>query len=137
MHIERANTTDHVADAVRQMIVDGQLADGARINEVHLAASLQVSRTPLREALGRLVTEGAIYNVPRIGYFVSPLTVDELEQLYPVRALLDPEALRLAGAPPPALLDRLTELNRRMLTASDAAERIDVDDEWHLLLISL
>ena len=58
MQIATAATA--AADAVRAMIVDGRLADGARINEVHLSAELGVSRTPLREALSRLVSEGAL-----------------------------------------------------------------------------
>src|SRR5262245_36973472 len=99
--LDRPNISDVLATALRDMIVDGRLPAGERINEVHLAARLQVSRTPLREALGRLVAEGALTSVPRIGYFVCPLTLDEFEQLYPIRAILDPEALRLAGIPSP------------------------------------
>ncbi|HUP88641.1 MAG TPA: GntR family transcriptional regulator [Longimicrobiales bacterium] len=133
----RQNLTDQVADAIRQMIVSGELPDGQRINESHLAAALDVSRTPLREALGRLVNEGSLYNVPRIGYFVSPLTVDELQQLYPIRAMLDPEALRLAGIPSAEVLKRLEELNREILTAADVPAKIDADDQWHLILVSM
>lgn len=134
--IRRGNITDDVADTIRQMIVEGQLPDGDRINEVHLAHQLGVSRTPLREALNRLVSEGALTNVPRIGYFVAPLSIDELRQIYPMRGLLDPEALRLAGVPSEEVLARLDALNREMLLAVDAVERIRFDDAWHLLLIS-
>src|SRR5689334_13979603 len=97
--LPRRTMTSSVADEVREMIVDGRLPAGGRVNEVHLAAALGISRTPLREALMRLTAEGALVSVPQIGFQVSPLSVEELEQIYPIRAILDPEALRLAGIP--------------------------------------
>jgi DNA-binding GntR family transcriptional regulator len=134
--IARGNISEEVADSLRELIVDGGLAAGQRINEVHLALRLGVSRTPLREALARLAREGTLTSVPRIGWFVKPLTLDEFDQLYPIRPLLDPEALRLAGLPPPARLEQLQRLNRRILAASKAEQVIALDDEWHLLLIA-
>src|SRR5688572_10990022 len=95
----RDNLSGALVTKLRHMIVDGTLPAGGRLNEVHLAQQLGVSRTPLREALTRLAQEGALTSLPRIGWFVRPLTVEELEQIYPIRALLDPEALRLAGLP--------------------------------------
>jgi DNA-binding GntR family transcriptional regulator len=71
----RDNLSDSVVLKLRNLIVDGQLAAGARINEVHLSRQLAISRTPLREALARLAQEGALRSVARIGYFVRPLTV--------------------------------------------------------------
>jgi DNA-binding GntR family transcriptional regulator len=118
------------------MIVDGRLPAGERINEVHLAANLGVSRTPLREALGRLVAEGAISSVPRIGFSVNPLTLEEFEQIYPIRAILDPEALRIAGIPPAQRLQRLQALNREIRKADDPDKVIELDDAWHLELLA-
>src|SRR5436853_385060 len=118
----RGNISEELADRLRNMIVDGGLAAGERINEVHLALRLGVSRTPLREALARLAREGTLASVPRIGWFVKPLTLDEFDQLYPIRPLLDPEALRLAGLPSPARLEQLEALNRRILAARKAEQ---------------
>ena len=132
--LDRANISDAAADRVREMIVQGALPDGARINEVRLAADLGVSRTPLREALNRLVAEGAVTNAPRLGFFVRPLTLEEFEQLYTIRPLLDPEALRLAGIPGDAKLDRLELLNKRLKKATGTTA-IKLDDRWHLELI--
>jgi hypothetical protein len=56
--------TGSVADAVREMVVDGRLPPGGGVNEVHLAAALGISRTPLREALMKLTAEGALVSVP-------------------------------------------------------------------------
>ncbi|MFL5296729.1 MAG: GntR family transcriptional regulator [Phenylobacterium sp.] len=133
--IRRVNTSETVAAAVRAMILDGRLADGERINEVRLSEALGVSRTPLREALGRLAAEGTLTSTPAFGYTVRPLTVDEFEQLYDIRPILDPEALRLAGLPSPKRLARLEALNRRFAVARDAEAAIALDDEWHLELV--
>jgi DNA-binding GntR family transcriptional regulator len=135
MMLGRANISDDAASAVREMIVDGALRDGDRINEVHLAAKLGVSRTPLREALNRLVAEGALIARPRRGLFVKPLTVEEFDGLYDMRPLLDPEALRLSGVPDERRLGELERLNEK-LTHTRGAEAIDLDDRWHLLLVS-
>jgi DNA-binding GntR family transcriptional regulator len=118
------------------MIVDGRLPAGERINEVHLSHQFGVSRTPLREALARLAQEGALRQVPRIGYFVRALTLEEFEQVYAIRPLLDPEALRLAGLPSRDRLERLREINGRIRIERDADTVIDLDDEWHLELIA-
>lgn len=130
------SATDSVAAAVRHMIIDGELTPGERINEVHLSQHLGVSRTPLREALARLTHEGALDTVPRIGHFVRALTVDEIDQLYQIRPLLDPEALRLAGVPSKEKIERLLELNQSILAAKDPDEVINADDEWHIELVS-
>jgi DNA-binding GntR family transcriptional regulator len=134
--LSQSNISDAAASAVRAMIVDGRLAEGERINEVHLAEKLGVSRTPLREALNRLSAEGALTSAPRIGYFVRPLTLEEFKEIYAIRPLLDPEALRLAGLPDAKKLDRLRKLNESLHNTRTARASIEADDEWHLALIS-
>src|SRR5262245_17043568 len=134
--LARPNISASVAAVLREMIVDGRLHPGERINEVRLASTLGVSRTPLREALSRLAAEGALNSVPRSGFHVLPLTLEELEQIYPIRALLDPAALRLAGIPDPERLKRLATLNAKLAETNDAAAALALDDEWHLELLA-
>jgi DNA-binding GntR family transcriptional regulator len=134
--LDRPNISEALVVTLREMIVDGRLPAGERLNEVQLAARLGVSRTPLREALGRLAAEDAITSSPRIGYSVRPLTIEEFQQIYPIRAILDPEALRLSGVPPPRRMTRLAALNRRILEAADPEEVITLDDAWHLELVA-
>jgi DNA-binding GntR family transcriptional regulator len=133
--IERGNISEAAADAVRAMIVDGRLSAGDRINEVHLAQQLGVSRTPLREALSGLVAEGALIARPRLGYFVRPLTLEEFEQIYDVRPLLDPEALRLGGIPDAKRFARLEKLNADLARAK-GLRAIEIDDAWHMELVA-
>jgi len=134
--LSRDNISDAVAGELRQMIVDGRLPAGERINEVRLSEWLGVSRTPLREALNRLSAEGALTSTPRLGYFVRPLTLEEFEQVYDIRPILDPEALRLAGLPSPDRIERLEELNRELAAARDPERAIWLDDAWHLELLA-
>lgn len=133
--VERGNISAAAADAVRAMIVDGRLGAGDRINEVHLSQQLGVSRTPLREALSGLVAEGALIAKPRLGYFVRPLTLEEFEQIYDIRPLLDPEALRLAGIPDAKRIARLEKLNADLARAK-GLRAIAIDDAWHMELLA-
>ena len=134
--IDRPNISEALVATLREMIVDGRLTAGERVNEVQLAAALGVSRTPLREALGRLAAEDALTSSPRIGWFVRPLTIEEFEQIYPIRAILDPEALRLSGIPSRGRMARLEARNRDILGAGDPEKVISLDDEWHLDLVA-
>jgi DNA-binding GntR family transcriptional regulator len=133
--LDRPNISEALASALREMIVDGRLPAGERVNEVHLAARLGVSRTPLREALGRLAAEGALESVPRIGYFIRPLTLEEFEQIYPIRAMLDPEGLRLAGVPSRETLERLRKINEKIARTRGVNKVIALDDAWHMVLL--
>ncbi len=128
--------SEDLANTIRRMIVDGAIPAGSRLNEVHLARDLSVSRTPLREAIARLVRENTIVTVPRVGAFVKPLTIEEFQQVYSIRTLLDTEALRLSGIPPKLQVDRLERLNKRIAKAGAADDIIALDDEWHLLLVA-
>lgn len=132
--IQRGNISEAAADAVRAMIVDGRLQAGDRVNEVRLAQQLGVSRTPLREALSGLAAEGALVARPRLGYFVRPLTLEEFEQIYDIRPLLDPEALRLAGIPNEKRIARLEKLNVDLARAK-GLRAIELDDAWHRELV--
>jgi DNA-binding GntR family transcriptional regulator len=132
----RPNIGTIIADAVRDSIVDGRLKPGERINEVRLAESLRVSRTPLREALTRLAGEGAVRVVPRSGCYVAGLSAEEVEQLYPIRAILDPAALQLAGLPTANRLRELRALNTRLRNAREPKRVIALDDLFHSELLA-
>lgn len=135
MQLDQSNISERVAEAVRAMIVDGRLSAGERVNEVRLAGQLGVSRTPLREALSGLTAEGALIAKPRLGFFVRPLTLEEFEQIYDIRPILDPEALRLAGIPSPKRIAKLEKLNTQLQKARGEAA-IALDDEWHAELVA-
>jgi DNA-binding GntR family transcriptional regulator len=132
----RPNISEELANTLRDMISDGELASGERINEVQLSTRLGISRTPLREALTMLVAEQAIDSIPRRGFFVRGLSREEFENIHPIRALLDPEALRLSGIPSESGLRKLEQINQKIAAEKDMRNRVSLDDKWHLELIS-
>jgi DNA-binding GntR family transcriptional regulator len=136
LQIERPNVTYLIADELREAIANGRIKAGSRINEVHLSNELNVSRTPLREALMHLSAEGTVKNLPRRGFFIRALTIDEFEDVYSIRAILDPHALRLTGIPQESRLDKLTKLNRELVDAKSVARRIELDNAWHVELLT-
>jgi DNA-binding GntR family transcriptional regulator len=91
--------------AIRELIVSLELAPGAVIDERELMERLGIGRTPVREALRRLAHEGLVEVYPRRGMFVTGVDVRELARLSEVRAVLEPEAARLAA-------NRATEADR-------------------------
>jgi DNA-binding GntR family transcriptional regulator len=88
---------DKAYHAIRDRIVSLELAPGALIDERALVDELGMSRTPVREALMRLAQERLVEVYPRRGMFVTGVDVRELARLSEVRALLEPEAARLAA----------------------------------------
>jgi DNA-binding GntR family transcriptional regulator len=87
---------ERVHDHLRDEILGGRLIPGTELSEVALAESLGVSRGPVREALGRLASEGLVTIRPRRGAVVRALSGDEFIEAYQVREALETMAVRLA-----------------------------------------
>ncbi|WP_176489083.1 GntR family transcriptional regulator [Rhizorhabdus dicambivorans] len=92
----RATIADTVTDELRQLIISGELSDGVPLRQDALAERLGVSRIPVREALSRLEREGLAASYPHRGYVVTALSRAEIEELFDLRAQLEPELLRVA-----------------------------------------
>jgi DNA-binding GntR family transcriptional regulator len=88
--------TEAVLTEMRRLLVTGELAPGAPVRQEALAERLGVSRVPLREALKVLEGEGHVSYLPRRGYVVAELSVDDLVEVYRMRELLEAEAIRVA-----------------------------------------
>jgi DNA-binding GntR family transcriptional regulator len=80
---------DEVAAKLRDRIFDGVLAPGSFIDELGLCGEWAISRTPLREALKVLAAEGLVRHEPRRGCFVNQITERDLDEIFPVIALLE------------------------------------------------
>lgn len=95
----RRALVDDVYDAVLGLLMDRVIEPGARVNIDAVARDLDVSPTPVREALTRLESEGLVIKRALKGYVATPLLdVDGLRDLYDMRELLEPEAARRATA---------------------------------------
>ncbi len=84
-------------EVIRNEIIEGRYAPGDRITETEIAATADVSRTPVREALHRLEAEGLIRFVPNQGAFVTSWGITEAEETFELRAMLESYAARLCA----------------------------------------
>jgi DNA-binding GntR family transcriptional regulator len=122
--LKRRRLVDEAARALREAILSGRFAAGARLRQTELADRLGISRTPIREALGRLQQEGLVQLLPGSGVRVTVLDLDEAAELYDLREALDGLAARLAaGRATQASLTRVgrpLERMRQCLEQQDA-----------------
>ncbi|GAB3119628.1 GntR family transcriptional regulator [Glaciibacter psychrotolerans] len=138
MLIERKTLREQVRTELLNRIRTGAVVPGQSINEVQLAAELGVSRTPLREALIGLETEGQITSETGRGFQFARLSVSEIEELGPIIAELESLALELTPAA------RRLEIGQRLHKeaiefCTPRATHFQVttrDEEWHGLLTS-
>lgn len=95
--LQRQILTDSVYEAVKELVMDQHIQPGARVNIDQLARDLNVSPTPIREALARLEMDGLVIKEPLRGYSIAPLLdAAAFDQLFEVRLLLEPFAARRA-----------------------------------------
>lgn len=94
--IPRLTLTDAATTALRDRILAGTLAAGEPLRQEALAAELGVSRIPLREALQRLEAEGLVVLLPHRGAVVAELPVDDVRELFELRAMLESDLIRRA-----------------------------------------
>jgi DNA-binding GntR family transcriptional regulator len=85
------------SEVIREAIIDGRLAPGRRLKEEELARELGMSRTPVREALLVLQSEGLVESIPRRGATVRSYAADDLDDMYQLRAVLEGFAARRAA----------------------------------------
>jgi DNA-binding GntR family transcriptional regulator len=112
---------DEVAARLRDRIFSGELVPGSFIDEPALCAQLSISRTPLREALKVLTAEGLLRHEPRRGCFVSQITEQDLDDIFPVIALLEGRcAFEAARNATDADLQALQQLHDRLQRSAQA-----------------
>jgi DNA-binding GntR family transcriptional regulator len=134
--IERPKSlTELVTVTLREWILSGHMQLGSHLSEARLAREMQVSRTPVREAINRLEIEGLLRVEPQRGTFIFDLGPDELEKICDARVCLETAAVTAAiGLDPKGLHRRLSEIVARMTAARDAgddAEYLALDTSFH------
>lgn len=132
---------DGVAERLRSMVFERDLAPGELIDEVGLASRWQISRTPLREALKVLAAEGLVELEPRRGSRVVALSDDDADALFPVMALLEGrcavEVTLRASDTDVAELRRLHETLERHAAAQDIDAYYRANHVFHTRLQAL
>lgn len=115
MRLVHNSLHDEVAAQLREKIFAGELAPGTFLDEAQLAAQLKISRTPVREALKVLTAEGLVRHEPRRGCFVNEVTEQDLDEIFPVLALLEGRcALEAANNATDADLETLEALHQKL-----------------------
>jgi DNA-binding GntR family transcriptional regulator len=131
---DRPNLTEQVYGQLIEILIRGELRPGDVIVERKMADRLNASRTPVREALGRLEAEGLIYKQPGRGVTVSPFSTEAFVELLNVRQLLEAEAARLAaGRIAPERLETIRKALFELAgqTKPTLSEIWEVDDMLH------
>ena len=131
---EAATLADQAYYALRHLIVTLELPPGSAIKEPELTARLGIGRTPVREALRRLALERLVEVFPRRGMEVTTVDVRDLARLCEVRAVLEPEAARLAAERATrADLEEVQALRDELLRPrrNDDRALIDLDERIH------
>jgi DNA-binding GntR family transcriptional regulator len=124
-----------VAERLRQRIFAHQLAPGARIDEQALAIDYGISRTPLREALKVLAAEGLVTLRPRRGCFVTEISEQDLDDIFPLMAMLEGRcALEATTRAQPEDLARLDALHaelQRFAEGNEIEHFFEVNQAFH------
>ena len=130
---------EQVAERLRQQIFERQLEPGHWIDELKLAAEYGISRTPLREALKVLATEGLVTMKPRRGAYVTEMSADDVAQVYHLLGLMESDAAgRVAVHASQAELDELRSLHARL--EKQVRQRpafLATNEQFHMRLLQI
>jgi DNA-binding GntR family transcriptional regulator len=130
-----ADSAEQIYERLKSMAMTFAIRPGERVNEVELSKALKVSRTPLREALNRLMVEGFLTRAPNRGFIGRPLDAKEVFDLYELRRTL--EAGIVAIACERATAEDLAELERFVKSSKDrpedsnASALLALDEQFH------
>jgi DNA-binding GntR family transcriptional regulator len=121
-----------VTEKIRTAIVEGKFKPNERLNQADLAAKLNVSRIPTREALRTLEAEGLVTFYPHRGAIVSTMSPEEIEEVYEIRILLEVSAAQRAMKfVTPEQLRIVRGLQQKMVKTSDLDVWVDLNDKFH------
>jgi DNA-binding GntR family transcriptional regulator len=127
-------------EAYERLVADiraGVLKPGDRLTETELAQRLGISRTPVREAVRQLESDGLVVHVPRAGAVVRTLDYAEITELYEMRAVLESTAARFAArAASDVELAELEAINAEMAAASDTRMLFEANRQFHAVLLN-
>ena len=138
---ERKSLGEHVFESLKQAIVQGKISDGEWLVESHIAETLGISRTPVREAIHKLEREGLIERQPRGGFTVLGLNRNDIEETFGIRSVLEGYAARLAAEKHKK--EELEPLEKKIAEFQKALDRKRMNDlpeintDFHDLLYAL
>ena len=130
---------EDVAERLRQQIFDRELEPGSWIDEIRIAESLGISRTPLREALKVLATEGLVTMKLRRGAYVTEVSEKDLMDVYHLLSLLESDAVRqVALKASDDQLQELAHLHEQLMQSVGETERFfSINEQFHRRVLEL
>jgi DNA-binding GntR family transcriptional regulator len=136
---QRQSLTEQVYQRLKEDILQVRCEPGALLLEPELAARYGVSKTPVREALRLLVKDGWVTVMPRKGYFVRPVRLDDIREVFEVRQMIEPTMARSAAQRhSEADLDRLAEICARQSSSDSEIEpALRAARDFHLEMAAL
>jgi len=139
--LKKENLSNQVFEQVKEIIVRGEIPAGKRMIESEIAASMGISRTPVREAVHKLEAEGLLKPLPRGGYVVRGLSLPDIEETFEIRSILESFAAYLAANRHSSKeilpLEKKMEEFQRYLDRDDLKELTRINTEFHELLYAL
>jgi DNA-binding GntR family transcriptional regulator len=139
--LTRPSLKDQALAVIRQGMVSGEIRPGEIHSAAGMAARLGTSNGPVREAMLTLVEQGIMQVVPNVGFQVTRLTEDDLDEIHELRLMLEVPAMRRLGeegiAGREAQVRRHAEESAAAAAARDVARFLSADREFHLSLLEL
>ena len=132
--MKKETLKEHAYNIIKDKIINCEYAPSALLNEEMLKEDVQASRTPIRDALGRLEQEGLITILPKKGLMVSGITEEDVHSMFEMRLLVEPYAQRTYGADIPR--EELEHFVRMMHEPDVIDDFCKADDDFHELLMS-
>lgn len=132
---KKRTTKEIVYDELRKAIFSGSISSKEILTETMLADSLQTSRTPVREAVASLISEGLLVHIPRKGVQVRQITEGEKEQIMFLRISIESEGLRKLAAGVETeqieILRNIIEEQKQAISDNNKIEFIELDQKFH------
>ncbi|MBW8172940.1 GntR family transcriptional regulator [Ornithinimicrobium sp. Arc0846-15] len=131
---------ERVADFLREEIVQGRLVSGTQLTEESISGTLSVARNTVREAFTLLTGERLVIREAHRGVFVTRLSLPDIEDLYRMRRIIEPSALRSGPEFGPSSIESLQAAVRDGLSARESGDRHGVasaNQSWHRVVVGL
>jgi len=136
--VKRTTLSEGAYEAIRRKIITGVFAPSSKLIVATLANGLDLSATPINEALAALEKEGLVSYLPHRGYFVSSVTPENVEEVYSVREVFELLAVRFAAqkadGPTVERLGALLQQTRDAVRSADTTTFSDLDLEFHRVI---
>lgn len=132
--LQLARIRDRVREAIGDMIIAGEIPSGSHLDEISVSKQIGVSRTPVREALIALESEGLVVSRPRKGFIVVHAQPELVRESFSILGVLEALAIQSVGEKLQTDVPRLHELTDALETEKDKSRQYEIDREFHAML---